>query len=231
MTRTLPLALALTLLCGCNTVRQVEIRTVPEDGAEITVDDKPIGVSPVLYGFDFSDPEARYKVSAVKEGYVRTTKLVYQLTIDAFAERNGAVEGKEFIEVKLSEDEVWTNTVPSDAANVWVELEVSSDMDEDQVWDVLIDTLTRYYPELDNQDNQAGYIASKDKLKSLRRGPTKTVQVKNQFICSITSRNPLIYKMQVISKIDDNGEVSDYPRIFKETEGLIPDLRKRLVAE
>ncbi|MEZ6187397.1 MAG: hypothetical protein R3F62_20595 [Planctomycetota bacterium] len=231
MTRTVALTLALTLLCGCETVRQVEIRTVPEEGAEISVDDKPIGVSPVLYGFDFADPETRYKVAATKEGYVRSTKLVHQLTIDAFSERNGVEDGKEFIEIKLHEDEVWTHTVPSDASNTWLELEVNSDMDEDQVWDVLIDTLTRYYPELDNQDNQAGYIASKSKTKSLRRGPTKTVALTNQFFCSITSRNPLIYKVQIKSILDDNGEQIEYPRIFQETESLIPDLRKRLVAE
>lgn len=231
MTRTLFLALALGALTACNTVRQVEIRTVPEDGAEIMVDDKPIGVSPVTYGFDFADPEQRFKVTATKEGFVRSTKVVAQLTIDAFAERAGVEEGQEFIEVKLSEDEVWTHTVPSEAANTWIEVEVNSDMDEDQVWDVLIDTLTRYYPELDNQDNQAGYIASKTKEQSLRRGPTRTVQLRNQFICSITSRNPLVYKVQVISKLNDNGEETNYPRIFKDTEGLIPDLKKRLVAE
>jgi len=124
--RALALLPTVVLLAACNTVRQVEIRTEPSDAA-IRVDGEEIGKSPVTYGFDFADPDAMYTVTAEKEGYVTRKKRISQLRLDVAAdsrEAEGEPEGPEYVVLEIDEDEAWTKTTPSEAANAWVEIEV-----------------------------------------------------------------------------------------------------------
>ncbi|RMG19072.1 MAG: PEGA domain-containing protein [Planctomycetota bacterium] len=220
---------ALIALAGCNTIRVVEIRTEPT-GAEILVDDQTVGTSPVTYGFDFADPDAIYKVTARKEGYVPSRKRVSQLHLDAAAEERDGTE-REFVLIKLDEDESWTRTLPSPCANQWVEIQVDPNLDKKQVWERLVDTVTKYYPDLSNLDSEGGYISAKPKEKRFSRGPTATVLVRNQFFCSMASPMPLAYKVKIESKINENGKWEPFDRVFQEDAPLLADLQAQLVAQ
>jgi hypothetical protein len=220
---------ACALFAGCSTIRPVEVRTEPA-GAEIFVDDTSIGNSPVTYGFDFADADALYKVTAKKEGYVMSRKRVSQLHLDAaLEERDG--DGPEFVLIKIDEDESWTRTLPSRCANAWVEIEVDPNLDKKQVWERLVDTVTKYYPDLANLDSEGGYISAKPKEKRFSRGPTATVKVKNQFFCSMASPMPLVYKVKIESKLDEEGKWEPFERVFQEDAQLLADLEGRLVAQ
>lgn len=232
-------ALALTfgvllLTTGCSTIRPVEIRTVPP-GATVVIDDLEKGTSPYTHEFDFKDPDAIFKVVIKKQGYLSRRKPVSALYLDAMLERYQdkglAEDGKEFIVIKIDEDESWTRTTPSDAANVWVNLTANPQMDQSQVWEILVDTVTKYYSELTNLDNKAGYIAAKEKKKRFKRGTTATVWVRNQFFCSIATRSPLVYKIKIQSQINEDGSWKDFGRIFKSDSPLVKELQTKLVAQ
>lgn len=233
MKRALALLPTVVLLAACNTVRQVEIRTEPSDAA-IRVDGEEIGKSPVTYGFDFADPDAMYTVTAEKEGYVTRKKRISQLRLDVAAdsrEAEGEPEGPEYVVLEIDEDEAWTKTTPSEAANAWVEIEVNPALDETQVWELLVDTVTEHYELAPARDPESGYIATKEKVVRFSRGPTATVQVKNAFFSKIAHKTPLIYEVTFKSQIQENGEWTDFPRIFEEDAPLLDAVRTRLVGQ
>lgn len=218
-----------TLFAGCANVRSVEIQTDPA-GAEIAVDGTAIGVTPVVFGFDFANSEKVYKLTATKEGFVEGEKKVSQLHLDLAIERGGNA-AKEIVSVVIEEDEAWTQTAPSLLANQWVEIEVNPELDKAQVWELMTDIVTEYYSELTNQDSEAGYIAAKHREKRFKRGPTATVLVRNQFFCSLAKRSPLIYKIKIESQLSENGTWQPFDRIFAKDAKLITDVEARLVLQ
>lgn len=218
--RTLALTLVLGI-AGCSSIRMHRIESVPV-GAEIYVDEKPVGNAPLDYGFDFADDAKRYDVVARQEGYVDNFVKVSSILLDGLGERP--------ILIKIDEDESYTNTVPSEAANEWFQIETDAQLDQTQAWQILVDAVTKFYPELGNLEQEAGYISANAKIKGFKRGHV-SVQVKNQFFCSIASRVPLVYKVKIESEINEGGGWEPYPRIFKEDEGLVEELLDRLVAQ
>lgn len=216
------LLLSLTLcVAGCSSIRTHRIESEPA-GAELFVDGTPIGNAPMDYGFDFDDESAKYNVVARQEGYVDNFMNVTTILLDSLEERP--------ILIKIDEDESYTNTLPSEAANEWFQIETDPQLDQSQAWQILVDAVTKYYPELGNLEQEAGYISANAKTKGFKRGHV-SVQVKNQFFCSIASRVPLVYKVKIESEINEGGGWEPYPRIFKEDEGLIEELLDRLVAQ
>ena len=148
-----------TLFAGCANVRTVEIQTNPA-GAEIAVDGAAIGASPVVFDFDFASADKVYKLRATKEGFVDGEKKVSQLHLDLALQKGGNA-AKEIVTITIEEDEAWTQTATSTLANQWIEVEVNPELDKAQVWELMTDIVTEYYPELTNQDSEAGDIAAK----------------------------------------------------------------------
>ncbi len=218
-----------TLFAGCANVRSVEIQTNPT-GAEIAVDGTAIGLSPVIYEFDFAKADRVYRLRATREGYVDGEKKVSLLHLDLALEKGGNV-AKEIITVTIEEDEAWTQTATSSLANQWIEIEVNPELDKAQVWELMTDIVTEYYSELTNQDSEAGYIAAKQREKRFKRGPTATVLVRNQFFCSLATRSPLVYKIKIESQLNENGTWRPFDRIFKKDAKLITDVEARLVLQ
>lgn len=211
----------LAVLAGCSSIRVHKITTEPS-GAELFVDGKPVGKSPLDYGFDFAREDAKYTVVAKREGYVENFAKVSSLLLDGLGERP--------INIKIDEDEAWTNTVPSEVANEWFQVEANPQLDQTQAWQIMVDTVTKYYSELGNLEQEAGYISAEPKVKTFKRGLV-SVQVKNQFFCSIATRTPLVYKIKIESVINEGTGWKPYPRIFKEDRGLVEDLLERLVSQ
>jgi hypothetical protein len=206
---------------GCSTVRNVSIETKPE-GCDVYVDGVNIGKSPLVHPFDFPDKNARYKISAKLDGYVEDYVDLSKIYLDA--RHRG-----DTLTIEVKEDETWTGTTPSPAANNWVQVEVNPRLDQSQAWQRLVDTLTQYYPSLPSQEPQSGYIASEDKKRQFLRG-IETTEVKNQFFSTIASKKPLIFKFKIQSQLRDQGKWVDLPRIFKSDGRLLDDLRTRLAA-
>jgi len=144
------LALALGV-AGCSSIRTHRIETEPS-GAELYVNDTPIGNAPMDYGFDFEDESAKYTVVAKQEGYVDNFAKVSTILLDGLEERP--------ILIKIDEDESYTNTIPSEAANEWFQIETDPQLDQSQAWQILVDAVTKYYSELGNLEQEAGYTGS-----------------------------------------------------------------------
>jgi hypothetical protein len=231
MSRFGALFLLLTLLSGCSNVRNVEFRSEPAD-VEILIDGTSIGTTPVSHDFNFANSDAVFTVNAQKEGYVPTRKRVSLLHLDAALEsRSDNSDAPEYMIVKVDEDESWTKTAASEAANTWFEITINPQLAEAQVWEKLIETLVKYYPEITNQDNESGYVVTRSKEKRFKRGPTASVNVRNQFFCSMATRSPLVYKVKIESQINDNDGWQPFERVFQDDAHLIKDLEAKLALE
>lgn len=214
-------ALLALLGSGCSTVRNVSIETKPE-GCDVYVDGTKIGKAPLVHQFDFPNKSVRYKVTAKLDGYVEDYVDLSKLYLDA---RNRG----DALTIEVKEDEAWTGTQPSEAANNWVQVDVNPRLDQPQAWQRLVDTLTKYYPSLPTQEPQSGYIASEDKKRQFRRG-IEVTEVKNQFFSTLASKKPLIFKFKIQSQVREQAKWIDLPRIFKSDGPLLEDLRTRLAA-
>lgn len=224
--------LLLAVLSGCTNIRVVQFRSdTPE--VEILVEGRSIGTTPVTHDFDFTtEPEAQFTIHGQKEGYVTVRKRVSQLHLNAALEtRSDSSDVPEYVLIKIDEDESWTQTSPCEAANKWHEITISPQLAEAQVWERLVDTLTKFYPEITNQDNESGYIVTRSKEKPFKRGPTSTVTVRNQFFCSMATRSPLVYKVKIESQINDNDGWQPFERIFNDDARLIETLEVKLSLE
>lgn len=91
-----------------------------------------------------------------------------------------------------------------------------------------MDSVTGRYPSLEMVDAASGYARS---VYSMRRfkGPNGDIEVRTRFICSISSKTPLVYKMKIESDISapHQGWVP-YDRVFNEDAELIEEIQSRL---
>lgn len=216
------------LLTGCET--DTAIVSKPP-GANVAIDGANIGTTPIRYKFDFGRTPTSV-VSAAKEGYEN-----YQLAVDekSPALRNGALT------LVLHVDEAWKVTTASDAANNWLRVQVDPSLASDIVWQKLVDSVTSRYSSLEMVDAASGYMRSVYIIKKFPHSEGYR-WVRTRFICSISSKTPLVYKMKIesesfISKNDAAaGRITDpqqqdwelYPRIFKEDQQLVDEITGRL---
>jgi len=223
------LCLGAGLMAGCGTT-DTAIVSQPA-GAIVAIDGANIGTTPVRYRFDFARTPTAV-VTAAKEGYEN-----YQLAVDrkSPALRNGALT------LVLREDEAYKVTTTSDAANNWLRVQVDSSLAPDIVWQKLVDSVTSRYSSLEMVDAASGYMRSVYVIKKFPHSDG-TRLVRTRFICSISSKTPLVYKMKIESEsivvrtgtalagtADPQQQDWDiYPRIFKEDQQLVDEIQSRL---
>jgi hypothetical protein len=222
------ICLCAVILTGCET--DTAIVSKP-GGATVAIDGANIGTTPVRYKFDFSRTPTSV-VTAAKEGYEN-----YQLAVDSKspALRNGALT------LVLHEDEAYKVTTTSDAANNWLRVQVDPSLAPDLVWQKLVDSVTSRYSSLEMVDAASGYMRSVYIIKKFPHSEGYR-WVRTRFICSISSKTPLVYKLKIESESfvakNDAGaaRITDpqqqdwelYPRIFKEDQQLIDEITGRL---
>ena len=186
--------------------------------------DQEVGRTPVEHTFNFADRGKRYKVVISKPGFFDQKFFV--------TERDPIDSGSGEIEVVLEEDPAWTSTSESEATNRWLRIPVNPAIDHANAWQKVIDSVTTVYNSLEQLDQVSGYIRSAPRIRQYDTGPEGTYYVRTQFIGSISSMDPLTYKIKLIAKkrleVESNENWKDFERVFAEDAQLVEELLNRL---
>ncbi len=254
----LPIAVCalVLLMSACAKIEKttVIIDTIPQ-GAEITVAEKvdktgeivksDIGISPVEFNLvpqkmyddtsDFGDEdvfnsqsrsintsEPKYTIFASKDGYFAEKKSIYNF--------DDLLETGKF-EVQLEKSPLWWATTTSNATNQWINLIVSSEISDVDMWQRVVDAVTKRFPELKEYDFTSGYLMSapKEKMYKTSRG---SFILRSKFIATVMERDPLTYRLKLISEWSNREGVrwNPYPRVFQEDAELVSELMSRFQA-
>ncbi len=246
------------VLSSCAKVEKqtITIATNPQ-GADITITDKDpktgsvtknmIGISPVDYTIipvvthnNFQDVEddnefssssrqeykvvnePRYTFLAKKEGYFSEEK--------ALDDYDQVLKTGSFM-IKLHKSPMWWATTESLAANRWINLIVNSKISNSDMWQRVVDAVTKRYSDLNKYDFKSGYLSTIQKIKTYKtaRG---TFLLSSKFIATIMENDPLTYRIKLESKWASGDGVTwyPYPRVFTEDAELITELMSRFQA-
>jgi hypothetical protein len=209
-------ALAL-LATGCSSSRRLRIMTEAAGGF-IQVDGANVGVAPVEHVFDL-DKDQTALVSASLTGYYRE---------EVKLGRESPALKKKHLRLVLQEDESWRVTTTSEATNNWIRIQVDETLTADTVWQKVVDSVTGRYSSLEQLDSSSGYLRSIPTVRKFR-GPTGDFRIRTRFICSISSKTPLVYKIRIESDFTDNTvDWIPFSRVFKDDAALIEELQARL---
>lgn len=202
---------------GCSSSHRLRIVTEPAGGF-IQVDGANVGVAPVEHVFDL-DKDQTAVVSASLTGYYRE---------EVKLGRESAALKKKHLRLVLQEDESWRVTTTSEATNNWIRIQVDDALSVDTVWQKVVDSVTGRYSSLEQLDSASGYLRSIPTVRKFR-GPTGDFRIRTRFICSISSKMPLVYKIRIESDFTDNTvDWVPFNRVFKDDEALIEELQGRL---
>ena len=208
------------LLINCAGTKRILI-TSDTDNVFIKVNEENVGITPVTYVCDFKK-EPYIHITAVKEGYHN-----YSIAID---KKSKYVKLKK-LRMSLQVDEAWKVTSVSKATNEWIRIQTNPKLAQDEIWQKLIDSITSAYDNLEQLDPTSGYIRSVRKIRDFI-GPKGIYFVSTQFICSISSKDPLTYKLKIVAdtrlKTESKETWHPYNRVFKEDAQLIEELQSRL---
>ena len=134
-------------------------------------------------------------------------------------------------------------TTTSEAANNWLRVQVEPSLAPDAVWQKLVDSVTGDYSSLEMLDAASGYMRSVYNIRRFGQpGSGAEFVVRTRFICTISSKSPLVYKMKIESEWSAPQRVgglfapqqsvqSDwlpYDRVFKPDAQLVEELQSRL---
>jgi ATP-dependent phosphoenolpyruvate carboxykinase len=105
---------------------------------------------------------------------------------------------------------------------------VDPSLSPEVVWQKVVDSVTSRYPSLEMLDAASGYMRSVY-VNQKFKGPDGDYQVRTRFICSISSKTPLVYKMKIESEMSSaHQDWLPYDRVFKEDGQLIEEIQGRL---
>ena len=205
------------LLSGCSSVRPISITSEPTD-AMIQVDKNNVGQAPMTTSLDFGR-QNQFVLTATKTGYFPQERVLDKKSEPA---QTGTLR------LVLAEDEAWKVTTTSEATNSWLRLQVDSRIEEHDVWQKLVDSVTSRYSSLEQLDNTSGYMRTIYQIRRFK-GPSAEFRVRTRFLCSIASKTPLVYKFRIEAESSDaTGDWVPYTRVFKEDAALVEEVQNRL---
>lgn len=221
-------ALGLAILlagCGLPTFGLVDTSTTitsEPDNAFIKVNGQNVGNTPVSYQFDFDKGQV-YRVNVEKEGFHPYPVRVWK---DDVKIKGGNLH------LVLQEDPSWNDTTNSQATNRWLRLQVDPTIDQQDTWQKIVDSVTTAYDSLEQLDYQSGYIRSISQKREFSGGPDGDFVIRTQFLGSISSKTPLIYKFKIRSERGSKRGSSErwqpHDRVFKNDAELVEELQARL---
>jgi hypothetical protein len=205
------------LLAGCGSP-SMTILSNP-DGATVLVNGEPIGTTPLKHSFDYSQ-RTYYDVVVRKPGYLDMSQ---QLIGDT------ELAGRERLNFDLPVDPAYKETTSSQAANQWLRVQISDRLMRDAMWQTLVDSVTSRYSNLEQMDASSGYIRSVPLTRTYRHPVRGDYTIRTQFLGSIVSTQPLVYKYKIQSEYSDHpGQWAPFDRIFGGDEQLVEELQNRL---
>ncbi len=191
--------------------------------ASVKIGNDEIGRTPAEYTFNFANKTQRYPVSFSKQGYFDSIVMVTETS----SQLNSGV-----IDVVLEEDPAWTTTSGSEATNKWLRIPVDPAIGPINAWQKIIDSVTSVYDSLEQLDQTSGYLRSTPRIKEFEKGPEGPFFIRTQFIGSISSADPLTYKIKLLSKrrlkSESDESWKNFERVFWEDAQLVEELLGRL---
>ena len=189
----------------------------------VKVGNVELGQTPIEYTFDFANRNRRYTLEFSKVGYFDKVVSISE---------NSSQLTSGTITAKLEEDPAYTTTAESEATNKWLRIPIDPVINRADTWQKVIDSVTSLYDSLEQLDQASGYLRSTPRIKVFSKGPEGPFFVRTQFIGSISSADPLTYKIKVISKRRLKGESDEnwkeFDRVFSEDALLVEELTNRL---
>ncbi len=194
------------------------------DAAHVKINNENIGATPTNYSFDFSERNRRYAIEVSKVGFFESTVVVGEKSQGV---RSGTIK------VVLEKDPAWVATAESKATNRWLRIAIDPSISFDMAWQKIIDSVTMRYDSLEQLDQASGYLRSSPQVREFPKGPDGPFLVRTQLLGSISSKEPLTYKIKLISKTrsknDPRGEDwKKFGRVFNEDAELVEELQSRL---
>ena len=131
----------------------------------------------------------------------------------------------------MRQNPVWQETTTSRATNTWLRVQIDPAISQDASWQKIVDAVTTGYDSLEQLDPLSGYLRSTVQQRRWdlgdRRGP---FFVRTQFLGSLSSKEPLIYKLKIKaeSRWGTIGDWQPYERVFGKDSDLIEELSNRL---
>ena len=181
----------------------------PDDDFSVHVDGKMV-------------KKPKYTIKAEKEGYFAEEKSIVNY--------DTVFKDGEF-QLYLEKSPMWWATTKSPAGNQWMNLIINPDLSPAEMWQRIVDAVTKRFPDLKEYDFTSGYLVTTWKKKSFKtsRG---TFLLRSRFIATVMEKNPLTYRMKLISEWSDKEELQwrSYPRVFLEDAQLINELMERFQA-
>jgi len=203
-------------LVGCATP-DTNIVSQPQ-GAEVMINGVNLGTTPIHHQFDFKQTPTS-TVVASKPGYHNQQLII--------TKESSGIHDNQLV-IVLPEDEAYKVTTTSDADNAWLRVQVDPSLSPDVVWQKVVDSVTSRFPSLEMLDAASGYMRSVY-INQKFNGPDGDYQVRTRFICSISSKTPLVYKLKIESEISaGHQDWMPYDRVFKEDAQLVEELQGRL---
>ena len=215
--RLAPLAALCFFAFGCG-AKSVVITSNPA-GATVLVNGNPVGNTPMKYAFDYSQ-RTYYDVVVRKTGY---QEMSQQLIADT------EVAQRDTLSFDLPQDPAYQETTSSQVANQWLRLQVAERITRDSMWQTLVDAVTSRYSNIEQLDSGSGYIRSVPITKTYKHPTKGEYVIRTQFLGSVSSATPLVYKVKIQSDYSDHpGIWVPYDRIFAGDQQLVDELQNRL---
>ena len=191
--------------------------------ARVEIEGIEVGLTPVEFGFDFKDRSRRHVVKLSKPGYFDTA-------VPVSAKSEGLQSG--VINVVLQENPAWRVTSESEATNRWLRIAIDPRIPYASAWQRIIDSVTSVYDSLEQLDQQSGYLRSSSQIREFPKGPDGPFLVRTQFIGSISSQEPLTYKIKLVAQTRGKHESSEswaeFDRVFAQDAQLVEELQNRM---
>ena len=88
------------------------------------------------------------------------------------------------------------------------------------------------YDSLEQLDQQSGYLRSSPQIREFPKGPDGPFLVRTQFIGSISTQDPLTYKIKLVAQTRGKHESSEswaeFDRVFAQDAQLVEELQNRM---
>lgn len=191
--------------------------------ARVEIEGIEVGLTPVEFGFDFKDRSRRHVVKLSKPGYFDTAVPV--------TEKSEGIQSG-VVKVVLQENPAWRVTSESEATNRWLRIAIDPRIQYLSAWQRIIDSVTSVYDSLEQLDQQSGYLRSSPQIREFPKGPDGPFLVRTQFIGSISTQDPLTYKIKLVAQTRGKHESSEawaeFDRVFAQDAQLVEELQNRM---
>ncbi len=210
--------ICLCTLVGCGGSPKATTITTEPSGAFVSVNGENLGSSPRTHEFDFK----RVKVFEVRASMPGFHDASTEITRSAPAIRDGVLR------IMLEEDPAWTSTTTSEATNRWLSIPIDPATSEQDIWNVMVHSVTKRYPEFQTLDPSALYMATAPVSRSFRHPRDGNYVIRTTFFARRGSDARVMDAMIRSELIEPSGTVKQHGRVFKEDADIIQELQSRL---